>query len=236
MSRYKTDIECIRSIAGMLLHLDIQSTRISFIVSHPFTDTWAVPSISENGSLKIIDLSSEGGVEEWRKAVNERIEQEDVFGILSMIREPYRLFFLKKIKKNISDEDLGMCLSEIWTTIENISMDVNVSGSQIASMFKRADKRTLMTDKERRYLESLDNEIILYRGVTSYNRSRKKAMSWTLDIDIAKWFAQRFGDGGEVWKAVIPKERVLACFYDKGEGELVVNLYGCNMEIQSMKM
>ena len=81
MSRYKTDIERIRSIAKALLHLDIQPTRISFIASHPFTDTWIV-GISENEKLKMIDLSSESGVEEWRKAVKEKVEQEDVFGIL----------------------------------------------------------------------------------------------------------------------------------------------------------
>jgi hypothetical protein len=60
-------------------------------------------------------------------------------------------------------------------------------------------------------------------------------MSWTLDIERARWFAKRYGDNGKVWKAVIPKERVLACFYDRGEEELVVDLYRSNVEIQSMK-
>jgi hypothetical protein len=118
MSRYKTDIKLIRSIAGMLLYLDIQPTEVSFISSHPFTNIWVVPRASEDEKLKFIDLSSEGEVEEWRKEVKKRIEQEDVFGILAMIGKPYHLFLLKKIQKNISDEDLGICLSEICNVVD----------------------------------------------------------------------------------------------------------------------
>ena len=235
MSNYKTDIEKIRGIAEMLLYLDIQPTRISFVASHPFTDSW-VSGINKIGKTEIVDLSKEDGAKKWREVVKSEIEKSDVSGILDRIIKPYNLFFIKEIQKFVSDEDLGKCLSRAWTRIENISMDVNVKGSEIVSMFKRADKRTLMTDCERQYLESLDNEITLYRGVTAYNRDRKKAMSWTVDIEKAKWFAQRYGDWGEVWKAVAPKERILAYFTARGEREMIVNLYRCNLEIQRIAL
>ena len=235
MSKYKTDIDKIRGVAEMLLYLDIQPTKIPFIASQPFTDSW-VSGINENGKKELVDLSKEDGAKKWREAVKSEIEKSDISGILDRIIKPYSMFFIKEIQKFVSDEDLGICLSRAWIRVENISMDVNVKGLEIVSMFKRADKHTLMTDSERQYLESLDNEITLYRGVTAYNRGYKKAMSWTVDMEKAKWFAQRFGDWREVWKVVVPKERILAYFTAGGEREMVVNLYRCNLEIQKIKL
>lgn len=235
MSRNITDIERVRNVAVMLLYLDIQPTKVPFVASHPFTDSWFVGIAGKNGEPEIVDLREVEAQKKWRVAKRSMIEEEDLIDILLMLIKPYRLFFLKEIQKVISDEDLGKCISATWNIIENISMDVNVSGTQMVSMFKQADKHTLMTEDEREYIEQLENEVVLYRGVTSYNSHKKKAMSWTLDKKRAEWFAKRFEGGAEVWKLVVPKNRILA-YFDRGENEVIVNLYGYNAEIQKMEL
>ena len=50
-----------------------------------------------------------------------------------------------------------------------------------------------------------------------------KALSWTVDIKQAEWFAQRWGKNGKVYSATINREDVLAVFTSRGESELVVD-------------
>ena len=63
----------------------------------------------------------------------------------------------------------------------------------------------------------------VYRGVTSVNRSRVHAMSWTLNPETAKWFAHRFGENGTVYEAKIQKAHILALFNGRNESEIVVD-------------
>lgn len=51
-----------------------------------------------------------------------------------------------------------------------------------------------MTEDEIETLRSLPETVSVYRGVTSYNAGKVKALSWTLDQKVAQWFANRFGE------------------------------------------
>lgn len=118
-------------------------------------------------------------------------------------------------KGAISNKDLGECLRRSWKSIENISTDVNVSGSELVSMFKRADKETLMEANEAAFLDSLPDTVMVYWGVTKVNHTRQKALSWTVDYETAVWFANRYRD-----------------YESDGGIHEVVNLYGEKFEIK----
>lgn len=66
MSRRITDMERVRSVAVMLLYLDIQPTKIPFIASHPFTDSWFGGITGKNGKPEIVDLHDEQARKKWR--------------------------------------------------------------------------------------------------------------------------------------------------------------------------
>ena len=240
MEKYVTDIEKIRHVAKALLNIDISPTKISFVATHPFTDTWdtGLPYKKDGESyIEFIDLRDEEQQDKWRKRLEEVIEEENLTGIMLMLNKPYRLFFLKVIQEYISNKDLGTFLADTWQQIENISTDVNVKGTELVSLFKRAEKQTLMSDGQRRFLESLDDEVTVYRGVTNINRKNEKTLSWTLDRDVAIWVATRYSNvsDSEIWEVTVPKKRILASFTDdgkNGEGEVIVNLYRGKFEIK----
>jgi len=71
-----------------------------------------------------------------------------------------------------------------------------------------------------------DYPLTVYRGTTW---GRRRGMSWTTDIDRARWFAARWqlrGERGEVFTAIVPPAAVLALVGDPenhNEEEVVVD-------------
>lgn len=235
----ETNLVYINAIANCLLDKDIEETQVSFIASHPFTNTWTTCLMDDKAnSYELVDLHNQEHAAKWRKYVRKEIGKTNLLGVFTMLNKPYRLNFLKLIADSLSNEDLGKILGHFWQTTEVISLDNSITGKDIISWFNRADKKTLMTDKERKIFDSLPEQITVYRGVTDYNKRKKKAFSWTIDKKVALWFANRFNTGtGEVWTMIVPKERVL-CVFEGNEREIVINLYGnkdiCKMIVEKV--
>ena len=218
----KTDLNKIREIAVSFLYLNIEvDERIPFVVHHPFTNS-SVASIKVNNKLELVDLSIEENQNKWHKQFENVINESSLTQLFMMMNKPYRLTFLKYIMSYISKEDCGTILSTFWSSIEDISGDNNVSTRDIVKIFKYADKKTLLTNDDYDFYKSLPNNIILYRGVTNYNKDRRHAMSYTTDINVAKWFAKRFKPEGEIWKINIPKSKVLSVINSE-EKEVIVD-------------
>jgi len=83
-----------------------------------------------------------------------------------------------------------------------------------------------VTDNAQRVIAARRRSLTVWRGAAPRH---SKGMSWTLDIDQARWFAHReltvFGyDDAAVFKAKVPRPHVLAMFFEKrAESEVVVN-------------
>lgn len=201
------EISKIREMAKFFADIPIYDTRVGGVASHPFTNTWITGIYDKDRKLTFVDLRKEDEQAKWREQVKATIEESDLRGICLMLNKPYILTFISYIESMLSDEELGMILGTFWTAIENITGDSNVNGMEIVKWFKRADKKSLMNEEELLVYESLPEEVTVYRGVTSYNRKKEKALSWTLDYEKAVWFANRFSTGtGEVWTMTVPKK------------------------------
>lgn len=204
------EISKIREMAKFFADIPIYDTRVGGVASHPFTNTWITGIYDKDRKLTFVDLRKEDEQAKWREQIKATIEESDLRGICLMLNKPYILTFISYIESMLSDEELGMILGTFWTAIENITGDSNVNGMEIVKWFKRADKKSLMNEEELLVYESLPEEVTVYRGVTSYNRKKEKALSWTLDYEKAVWFANRFSTGtGEVWTMTVPKKRIL---------------------------
>lgn len=220
------EISKIREMAKFFADIPIYDTRVGGVASHPFTNTWITGIYDKDRKLTFVDLRKEDEQAKWREQIKATIEESDLRGICLMLNKPYILTFISYIESMLSDEELGMILGTFWTAIENITGDSNVNGMEIVKWFKRADKKSLMNEEELLVYESLPEEVTVYRGVTSYNRKKEKALSWTLDYEKAVWFANRFSTGtGEVWTMTVPKKRILCCFDGCNEQEAIVDLY-----------
>lgn len=201
------EISKIREMAKFFADIPIYDTRVGGVASHPFTNTWITGIYDKDRKLTFVDLRKEDEQAKWREQIKATIEESDLRGICLMLNKPYILTFISYIESMLSDEELGMILGTFWTAIENITGDSNVNGMEIVKWFKRADKKSLMNEEELLVYESLPEEVTVYRGVTSYNRKKEKALSWTLDYEKAVWFANRFSTGtGEVWTMTVPKK------------------------------
>jgi hypothetical protein len=66
--------------------------------------------------------------------------------------------------------------------------------------------------------------ITIYRGEGSKSTSYEDAFSWTLDEDIAEFFADRFDDEGKVYKAEIEFENIVDFLESRGEREVLVEV------------
>lgn len=231
-----TDLNAIKDKAKLLVYFDIKETKVPFIAQHPYIDYWHT-SLKINDEYQIVDLHDQNMLMLWREKIKGLIDTSNINGIFCLISKSYRMSFLNLIKDKLDNHDLGSILSNIWQSLENTNNVQHViSDKQLISLFKRADKTTLMNEEELEEYNSLPNEITLYRGVTSYNNKNEKALSWTPIYDTAKWFANRFDTHtGEIWTITIPRDRVL-CIFNGREQEVIVNLYGYNGKIIKNKL
>ena len=221
----KTNLAQVKSIAKMMLLMEIHETEFSpAVVQHPFTSS-GIASIQENGETTLLNLvQKKEDLYIWQTLMSRQIEKADyAFGIYMMVNKPHVLAFLKYVSPYLSREDLSKILSCAWIQSENPNSDPNVRQKKLISMFKDVDPDFLMDEDERKELNALDDPVSMYRGVTSYNANHIRAMSWTLNYDVAKWFAHRFGEDGTVYQAKINKGYILALFNGRNESEIVVD-------------
>lgn len=216
----KTNLNKIKEVAKILLYTDIHYIEQGF-VSHPFAN-FAVQMIRENNKTELLDLTNEYDVERWRKYLSEKIDKiSSVQQFLMIMHKPYLPVFLKNIKDYLSDKDYAYMLYEIWIIVECPNHDINVSRTEFLNMFKKANKQFLMSQKEQSVLNQLPETITVYRGLQ--RNASPEALSWTLDKNIAEWFANRFDNNGEVIKATINKKYVFAYIDGRGEKEIVLD-------------
>lgn len=221
----ESDLEKIKGVARILLMTEVHETEFSpAVVQHPFTAT-GIAYIPQAGELQFVDITqSEVDLKLWQDFMSDQISKaKNIIGIYSLINKPYGLTFLKYARPFLSKSDFSKILCNAWMRSENPNMDPNLTKTELLKMFRSADPATLMTDKERKCLKELDDEVTVYRGITDYNAKNVKALSWTLNRGTAKWFATRFGQEGKVYEAQIEKKHILALFLGRGEDEVIVD-------------
>ena len=216
----KTDMQQIKETAlGMLKHFEVQENVL--FGNHPF---------SEDGYFSEYDATARTyqytKIEESPETRKRFIEQISSFieaadepgDILYLMSKKYQLLFLKVVLPYLSARDLGTCLADVWTTGINA-----LKKTDIVHLFKMSDPETLMDDDERKTLAGLPDIVEVYRGVKTCGMRSARGMSWTLDLDRARWFAGRFDTKGYVFKATISKKDILAYLEDRQEAEAVVD-------------
>lgn len=137
------------------------------------------------------------------------------------MREPYQLLFFSLNSNNLSEQDYNKALKQIWISTEYPNADKNVSVKESLQLFKKSNPDLIMDQNEKNYLNSLPDEVTIYRGTHTQNNS--KALSWTANYDKAKWFANRFDEDGYILQATINKKDIVAFFNVRNEDELIVD-------------
>ena len=212
----ETNLEAVRETVLSFLYLDIEETELSPVfVNHPIFESGIM--YSGNQCINLFD----GGLDEARKLYHQKISSiSKTEDFLCIMRKAYYLTFLKYARSALSKTDFSRLLGTAWTEEEMPNDDINVSVFQAARWFRSANKQVLMNPEEyQKYLE-LPDIFTVYRGVTPGHNPN--GLSWTHNLDKAKWFANRFGKG-YIRTGIVKKENVLAYFSRRGEEEIVVS-------------
>ncbi len=235
--REKTDLQKLKELAVVFLEMDVEKTQWSpMVVLHPFATSSIVylPPLNPKGVPMVDILENPEGLRRWKDMLRGSIEQsETVFEIYGMMTKPYLMAYLKFAQPYLNQEDLSKMLSDIWIRTEAPNLDPNLTPRMLEKLFEKAHKSTLMDEMEYQQYRNLPDVVTVYRGVTSYNQKNGRALSWTLDQEVAHWFAHRFSEEGTVYQAKIKKENILALFLHRSEKEVIVKPE-CLMEISEV--
>lgn len=227
-ARKKTDMDALKETAELFLYIEPTPTELGFIITHPFYETPFQACRTKNGTEMTNIMDSP---ENFKKAAEETarfiMRCETPGDVFNLIRNSYKLTFLKESFQHLSREDFSKMLAKAWTEEECPNNDVNVSYKLARRYFKGADKKALMNKGEYRYFESLPEAFTIYRGVTK----NEKGLSWTMDYDKAVWFATRFDfDAPYVLETRISKDSTFAYFSRRHEAEIVADVDWDNVE------
>lgn len=224
----ETDLEGVQDEAVSLLYLPIElDSSYPMFVHHPYTNSRFVALPDKTGKAVIADLCDEEALRRWQTAKEGMISRSrNVSSVFLLIDKPYRLALLKMVEPYLSIDDLSQILRFVWRTTEFPNTDMNISKKHLCKLFAACDPAKLMTPEELRVLEQLPDTVRIYRGVGSGLKKDIRAMSWTLNPNMAAWFAFRFDSKhqqGIVWETDIAKSDILAYFDVGGEDEIVVS-------------
>jgi hypothetical protein len=215
----ETNLKKIKEVAISLVYTDLHiDEQIDFFCHHPFFQTTSTynPKTGE-----FYDLKDEKELSKARNMINEQISETNNFWeIQMMVQKPYLPVLFKYCEKFLNQQDYADALTHLWITVEFPNHDANVSVEEFLKYFSKADKELLMGKDIEKY-NSLPDKITVYRGTCL--KSTTKALSWTTNIEKARWFANRFGNNGKVYEATIDKKDIFAYFTNRGESEVVLN-------------
>lgn len=228
----ETNLDEVKNMAINFLYLPIeQDETISpfLCVHHPFI-TSCIVCIDDKQMIDV--LNNPDALKAYRDYMEKNINNSNLCRIYLLLRKPYRLAFIKYCEPYLSDKDLAELFADAWVSSENPNQDVNCPISYLIKIFKRCNKEFLMTPEDYDIYNSLPDTFVIYRGV-GVSRN-PKGLSWTRNLEKAKWFASRFDTDkkkGYVQTGIAKKEHVLAYFNTRGEDEIVYNVNKLDISI-----
>ena len=219
-----TQLDKVKEIAIAFLYLDITPCGYG-LVQHPYFESEIVNS--DNGSINILE-DPKGREYIFQKYIQKINNIQSYIEFSCLIRKSYLLTFLKYTKDYISIDDMSKFLSDAYQQSENPNNDPNMPKSTLISLFKKSNKELIMDQEEFGIYQNLPQNLVIYRGVGGkLDLKKAKALSWTTDFEIAKWFALRFSKNGIVFKGIIEHSHIYSYF--NREKECVVDYKTINL-------
>lgn len=150
--------------------------------------------------------------------VEEKLVKCDYSSYIWLHERPYRLEKFIEISHDLSDDQYWELLGAIWEDSENLWQYKTLPKMLLKSA--RPGREKMMSEKDREIFSALPENFTVYRGHQGKNR---KGFSWSLSYFKARWFAERWSQGGKVDRANVNKKDVFALLTGRGEFEIVVS-------------
>jgi hypothetical protein len=183
------------------------------IISHPLISNNV---ISENNTMIIInEFNFKEYIEKLLLQIKNRCKT--VLQILCYINKPYRLQILISSRKYLSKKTYSKNLGWVWA---NTEYPHQIKTRELINAFKDADCKII----NKKDFNQLPETLTVYRGLQG-SKAKLRGLSWTLNLKIATWFANRFKLQGKVYSAQIKKKDIFFYSNERNEQECVLNPY-----------
>jgi len=155
--------------------------------------------------------------EQKKQDLEKAIAEKNYSQIIFLHERPYRLEAFIQIAKELPDSKYWSLLASVWTDTENGWQNLE----QWRALFgaDRPARGHLMDENEHFTLKNLPEVVEIYRGCQE--GINEDGLSWTLDPEKAKFFAERFGKPGKVLKKTVNKAQIVALFSGRNEAEVI---------------
>ncbi|NFH40784.1 hypothetical protein [Clostridium sporogenes] len=148
---------------------------------------------------------------EQRERIHKRcIKNKEYIRLFCLIDKPYRFLFYQQLFYDIPDEQKYEVFKDIYTSCEYGFNNLSRKFLEENFRYNKVDKNWFNEDI-----------ITIYRGEGELSTHYTEAYSWTVDIDVARWFAERFNSSGKVYKGYIKQEDILDYMEDRNEKEIL---------------
>lgn len=131
---------------------------------------------------------------------------------------PYRVSALHEVAWELSDEGYWRQVREVYQDAENVEQVPELWTSLLTS--PRPGRSAMMNAAELASFAALPDTLTVWRGAADVSEL-DVGFSWTLDIEVAHWFACRFDKAGIVARGEVAKADVLAYLVTRGEEEIM---------------
>ena len=202
--------------------------KIDGIISHPIITS---PFVMKKGVSNDADmkerfhlLSPDMPEDEINRILKETLEMfnetadGNIDHLFALCHKPYRLTLLSLAKFHLTKKDYTELLRDCWVDTE---FPHQGEMKEIIKMFEIADK-DILRQEDKVGFDALPERITVYRGIQG-KKAKVRALSWTLSLDKARWFANRFEFNGRVYEAMIDKQNVYFYTNSRQEEEVVLN-------------
>lgn len=202
-----------------ILHtIEFISNEMKIMNDRPHILFGYLPVIIVDG--QITQITEENKKEHISRIISYMKQADSIGRIFVHIQKPYYLYVLFYIQDYLSAKEYAEVLKSCWNRIEFPHQE-NIL--VLIDLFKKVKNIKLLMDKDEQVIYSeLPDEITIYRGLQG-KKAKVRALSWTLSLEKAKWFANRWSNKSDVYSAKINKKDIFMYENGRNEFEVVVN-------------
>jgi hypothetical protein len=178
------------------------------ILRHPLV---MIPGFNRERDLKLALRSIESKKELISKAEANRKWST----VMLMHERPWRTWAFNRYQKQMEDREYWKTASWVWVDSENIFENREAWGRILTA--DRKWKSDFSDPKGWKKFISMPDEMRLFRGCIE---GGEDGLSWTTDVEKARWFAQRCQ--GRVIDRITKKSEIFGCMENREESEVIL--------------
>jgi len=155
-------------------------------------------------------------------AISEAVATGDWHRAIMLHERPWRAHAVSQHASAMDDASYWKIVAWAYTDSENVNENFTLWGDLLSA--ERPARNLMMTSAERQVLARQPKQITVFRGDV---RKEPTDYSWTIDRDVALWFAKRTArlekrSRSLVLEGLVAKQHVIAYKASRNEAELIV--------------